>query len=202
MKLIIMTKSTFFVEEDKILTTLFDEGMDCLHLNKPGSIPIYSERLLSLLPEDYYRKVIVHDHFYLKDEYGLGGIHINDATQSAPDGYKGNISRTCHTIEEIPLAKKNSKYVILRNTFNSLTDTTKKAAYTIEELKKASKEGLIDKKVYALSGVNIENIRIAKELGFGGVVICGDLWNKFDIHNQQDYKDIISHFERLRKAID
>ena len=37
MKLVIMTKSTFFVEEDKILTTLFDEGMDKLHLYKPGS---------------------------------------------------------------------------------------------------------------------------------------------------------------------
>ena len=37
MKLVIMTKSTFFVEEDKILTALFDEGMDKLHLYKPGS---------------------------------------------------------------------------------------------------------------------------------------------------------------------
>lgn len=32
MKLAIMTKSTFFVEEDKILSSLFDEGMDNLHL--------------------------------------------------------------------------------------------------------------------------------------------------------------------------
>ena len=32
MKLVIMTKSTFFVEEDKILASLFDEGMDNLHL--------------------------------------------------------------------------------------------------------------------------------------------------------------------------
>ena len=53
MKLVIMTKSTFFVEEDKILTTLFDEGMDNLHLFKPGSTPLYAERLLSLIPEDY-----------------------------------------------------------------------------------------------------------------------------------------------------
>jgi thiamine-phosphate pyrophosphorylase len=38
-------------------------------------------------------------------------------------------------------------------------------------------------------------------LGFGGIVICGDLWNRFDIHTQQDYRDIIQHFEKLRKAI-
>ena len=71
MKLIIMTKSTFFVEEDKILATLFEAGMDSLHLYKPNSEPIYSERLLTLLPEDFYDKIIVHDHFYLKEEFQL-----------------------------------------------------------------------------------------------------------------------------------
>ena len=43
--------------------------------------------------------------------------------------------------------------------------------------------------------------KIAKELGFGGVVICGDLWNRFDIHNERDFKELILHFEKLRKAI-
>ena len=37
MKLAVMTRPTFFVEEDKILSSLFDEGLDNLHLYKPGS---------------------------------------------------------------------------------------------------------------------------------------------------------------------
>ena len=37
MKLILLTKSTFFVEEDKIISTLFEEGLDNLHLYKPGT---------------------------------------------------------------------------------------------------------------------------------------------------------------------
>ena len=52
MKLIIMTKATFFVEEDKILTTLFEEGLENLHLYKPNSEPVFSERLLTLLPDE------------------------------------------------------------------------------------------------------------------------------------------------------
>ena len=52
MKLIVMTKPTFFVEEDKILEALFEEGLNDLHLYKPGSAPVYAERLLSLLPEE------------------------------------------------------------------------------------------------------------------------------------------------------
>lgn len=202
MKLIIMTKSTFFVEEDKIITTLFDEGLECLHLNKPGSAPIYSERLLSLLSDDYYKRIVVHDHFYLKEEYGLNGIHLDGLESLPPDGYKGRISRTCLSLDELKNAKKDSNYVFLRNIFDSLTDSTKKASFTEDMLNEASKKGLIDKKVYALSGITIDNIKIAKDLGFGGVVICGDLWNKFDIHNQQDYKDVITHYEKLRKVID
>lgn len=66
MKLVIMTQPTFFVEEDKILTALFDEGMDNLHLYKPGASPMYSERLLSLLPESMYGKITVHENYYLK----------------------------------------------------------------------------------------------------------------------------------------
>ena len=202
MKLIIMTKSTFFVEEDKIITTLFDEGLECLHLNKPGSAPIYSERLLSLLSDDYYKRIVVHDHFYLKEEYGLNGIHLDGLESLPPDGYKGRISRTCLSLDELKNAKKESNYVFLRNIFDSLTDSTKKASFTEDMLTEASKKGLIDKRVYALSGITIDNIKRAKDLGFGGVVICGDLWNKFDIHNQQDYKDVITHYEKLRKVID
>src|SRR5574344_1721865 len=155
MKLIIMTKSTFFVEEDKIITTLFAEGMDKLHLCKPNSAPLYSERLLSLIPEDCYRKIVVHDHFYLKDEYGLGGIHIEDATAALPNGYKGHFSRSCSAIEELNEAKKKSSYVFLRTVFGNQAKGTE-AAFSEEELKKASKAGYIDKKVFAIGGINID----------------------------------------------
>ena len=43
MKLVLMTKPTFFVEEDKILSNLLDEGMDILHIYKPESSPMFLE---------------------------------------------------------------------------------------------------------------------------------------------------------------
>lgn len=52
MKLILITTPTYFVEEDKIITTLFDEGLDILHLRKPDTAPVYAERLLTLIPEN------------------------------------------------------------------------------------------------------------------------------------------------------
>ena len=201
MKLVIMTKPTFFVEEDKILTTLFEQGMDRLHLYKPKSSPMYSERLLSLLSEDNYKKITVHDHFYLKDEYGLGAIHIDNPEENLPEGYKGKFSRTCTEISQLKEFKRKSEYVFLKGSFDSQSEATSKAAYTVHELEAASEKGLIDRHVYALGGISLERIKISKDLGFGGVVICEDLWNRFDIHNEIDYKRLISHFEKLQKAI-
>jgi thiamine-phosphate pyrophosphorylase len=201
MKLIVMTKSTFFVEEDKILTTLFEEGMTSLHLFKRGTEPIYSERLLTLLSDEYYNRITVHDHFYLKEEFKLKGIHIDNCQTEPPIGYRGNISRTCHAISELKDAKKRSNYVFLKTVFDSQSNPSDKSTLSMDQLQQASDQGLIDKRVYALGGMNLDNIRTAKDLGFGGVVICGDLWNRFDIHNETDYKELIAHFEKLRKAV-
>jgi len=201
MKLIILTKATFFVEEDKILTTLFEEGMDNLHLYKPDSEPVYSERLLTLLSEDYYKKITVHDHFYLREEFGLKGIHLNTADAELPYGYKGHFSCTCHSIAELHDAKKKADYVFLKTIFDSQSNPQDKQTISEEELREASRKGLIDKHVYAMGGINLDNIRQMRDLGFGGVVICGDLWNRFNIHQEQDYKDLISHFQKLQKAV-
>ena len=37
MKLIVVTTPTFFVEEDKIITALFEEGLDILASQKTGN---------------------------------------------------------------------------------------------------------------------------------------------------------------------
>ncbi len=196
-----MTKPTYFVEEDKILTSLFDAGLDNLHLKKPGASPMYAERLLTLLPEDYHGKITVHDHFYLKEEYHLRGIHIDNPATAVPAGYRGKVSRTCSDINMLKEMKRQSDYVLLGNIFNSQTDPLQTSNFNANELEEAARRGLIDRHVYAVGGMNTDNIRMASDLGFGGIVICGDLWNRFNIHQQTDYQELLSHFEKLRKLI-
>lgn len=201
MKLVILTKPTFFVEEDKILTSLFDEGLDNLHLCKPASAPLYSERLLTLLSDDAYDKITVHGHFYLKEEYKLRGIHLDRGEDDMPQGYRGHFSTTCHSMDELRNMGRKADYVFLAHTFGGKADADGSQAYSAEELQEAAGQGLIDKRVYAYGGVGMDTIAMAKDLGFGGVVVGDDLWNRFDIHHQQDYKDLMAHFERLRKMV-
>lgn len=201
MKLAIMTKPTFFVEENKILEALFEEGLDDLHIYKPGASPVYVERLLSLLPENTLRRITVHDHYYLKEEFGLAGIHLDSSTSVKPSGYKGNFSRSCTDLDYLKEAKKKARYVLLHNIFDSLSEPEHKSTFSLNELQTASRHGLIDKHVYAMGGITADNARMMRELGFGGIVICGDLWNRFDIHNETDFHSVISHFEKLKSAL-
>ena len=51
-----------------------------------------------------------------------------------------------------------------------------------------------------MGGITPDNIRQMHDLGYGGVVVCGDLWNRFNIHQGQDFKELIAHFQKLQKA--
>lgn len=121
MKLILLTMPDFFIEEHQILTALFDEGLELLHLRKPDSESVYLERLLTLIPETYRKRIVLHDHFYLKSEYNLAGIHLNNRNPLPPQNYKGQVSRSCHSAEEVLQYKKNYDYLFLSPIFNSIS---------------------------------------------------------------------------------
>ena len=202
MKLLLLSSPYFFVEEDKILATLFEEGLDMLHLRKPDSEPVYCERLLTLLPAKYHPSIVANDHFYLKEEFGLMGIHLSHRNPDIPKNYNGITTCTCYSLEELAEAKKRNHYVILKNIYSSASGSNNQAQYTHRQLRDASRQGLIDKHVMAQTGITLENIPEIRDLGFGGAVVCNDIWNRFNIHNGMDFKDVIKHFHKLRQATD
>ena len=202
MKLILMTPPSYFVEEDKIITALFEEGLDILHLRKPNTAPMYAERLLTLIPEQYHKRIVVHGHFYLKDEYKLKGIHLSERNPNIPENYKGHISRSCHTLEELKANKKGHDYLFFNPIFDDISKLSYQGNYTPEEIRKAHKAGIIDKKVIALGRIDADNIKQVKDYGFGGAAVQGGIWDKFDTCCNRDYACLIEHFKKLKKLAD
>ena len=202
MKLILMTPPSYFVEEDKIITALFEEGLDILHLRKPHTAPMYAERLLTLIPEQYHKRIVVHGHFYLKEEYKLKGIHLSERNPIAPEDYKGHLSRSCHTLEELKANKKGHDYLFFNPVFDEISKPSYMGNYTSEEIRKAHKAGIIDKKVIALGRIDAENIKQVKDYGFGGAAVLGGIWDKFDTCCNRDYACLIEHFKKLKKLAD
>jgi thiamine-phosphate pyrophosphorylase len=202
MRLILETLPAFFVEEDKILTILFEEGLDILHLRKFEMLSVYSERLLTLIPNKYYKRIVIHDHFYLKDDFNLMGIHLNQYNSVKPQDYSGHVSSTCFSKEQVKNEKKNYDYVFLTPVYDSISRKEIHALYTSEQLRAAATEKIIDHKVMAMGGICLDNVMEVRDFGFGGIVVYGDLWNKFDIRRGKDYNILIEHFKLLKKATD
>lgn len=201
MKLILMTRPEFFIEEHQILTALFDEGLETLHLRKPYTEPIFSERLVSLIPKVYRKNIVVHDHFYLVGEYGLKGIHLNQRNSTLPNNYKGSISCSCSTSEELEARDKFCNYLFLSPLFDNNDNQAFSAHFTPQLLRQMSQQKQINKRVMAFGNVGLDNVPLLREYAFGGAVVFGDIWNRFDLHSSRDFKDLISHFRKLRKAL-
>lgn len=201
MKLIVVTRPSFFSEEELILSSLFEEGLDILHLRKPDTPPSYSERLLTLIPERYHKHIVLHDHYYLMHEFGVMGIHLDHPGLQPPAGYEGHLSCTCRSLQEVREAKARFDYVLLAPVNGCITLAGTPPGFTPEELRQAQRDHTIDSKVVALGGITPDNILAMKDYGFGGVAICGDLWNKFDVRTDHDYLGVVQRFRQLGELI-
>ena len=195
MEWIVITSPGFLQGEADFIDRLFGHGLDRLHLRKPGAEIGECRRLLDGISREWLPQIVVHDNFGLCREYGLGGVHLNGRNPMAPPNHEGSVSRSCHSLEEISRYKGECDYLTLSPIFNSISKQGYMAAFEPEQLAAARDSGLIDCRVMALGGVTLENIPRVKELGFGGVAILGDVWQRMANGSVDEY------LASLRKAL-
>ena len=130
MKLITITQPAFFEGEAEAITSLFDAGLEILHLRKPGASYEDMEQLLNRLPPEYLKRIVTHEHFQLASFRNLKGIHLNGRNPTAPAGFTGHISRSCHSLEEVAKYKATCDYVFLSPIYDSISKEGYPSAYT------------------------------------------------------------------------
>lgn len=187
MKWIVITQPDFIPGEALFIDRLFSHGLDLLHLRKPESDIGDCKRLLDEISPEWLPKIVVHDHFELYSEYGLGGVHLNGRNPMPPQGHKGTLSRSCHSMEEIEKYMTCCDYLTLSPIFNSVSKQGYMAAFIADQLLAAKSKGLINQKVVALGGVTLQNIPQVKDFGFGGVAVLGDVWQRVGDADVDDY---------------
>lgn len=195
MEWIVITSPGFLQGEADFIDRLFNHGLDRLHLRKPGAGIGECRRLLDGISREWLPRIVVHDNFGLCREYGLGGVHLNGRNPMAPPNHEGSVSRSCHSLEEISRYKGECDYLTLSPIFNSISKQGYMAAFEPGQLAAARDSGLIDSRVMALGGVTLENIPRVRELGFGGVAILGDVWQRMADGSVDEY------LASLRKAL-
>lgn len=194
MKLIVITEPGFIPGEAQKLTQLFEHGLPLLHLRKPEATEEEVEALLRQLPTAYHERIVLHQHFSLTTRYGLRGVHLNHRHPLPPQGYQGQISCSCHSLEEVAHNKSRCHYLFLSPIFSSISKRDYPSAFSPTQLAEARDNGLIDEQVVALGGVTLAHLPQLQEWGFGGIALLGNVW-------QQPDHLFISHFEQIIKAI-
>lgn len=191
MKWIVITSPDFLSGEAFFIDKLFRHGLDLLHLRKPGASVADYRHLLSLIPECWHSRIVLHEHFELTREFRLYGIHLNRRCSLVPEGFKGSISCSCHSLEEVVANKPLRNYLFLSPVFNSISKIGYEAAFSDTNLQQAAQDAVIDSKVIALGGVSSANIQQLKSWYFGGAAFLGDIWSRINDPHVDQYLDTL-----------
>lgn len=195
MKIIVLTHPEFLPDEAEALTRLLDKGLDRLHLRKPGCSEAQLEALIRQLPTEYYKRISLHDHFSLQARYHLGGIHLNSRNPQPPQDFKGIVSCSCHTLEEVSYYGPQTDYHFLSPIFDSISKQGYRSGFSEAQLRQASAEGILTNKTIALGGVSADKLPLLHALGFGGAAFLGDIWHGY--HSAANLSTLLHHFEEL-----
>lgn len=193
MKWIVITSPDFVPGEATFIDLLFRCGLDLLHLRKPDASVDDCRRLLNEIPREWHNRIVTHDYFQLASEFPLYGVHLNRRNPVPPTGFRGSISRSCHSLDEVMENKPQCNYVFLSPVFNSISKEGYESAFSDEALKQAAGRGIIDTKVVALGGISCDSLPQVRAWGFGGAAFLGDIWQRKDSDDVEEYlKNIAS----------
>ena len=183
-KLIAITVPQILDDEHLLISSVLEKSIHRLHLRKPEASASEMRNILEKIPVCYHSRISLHDNFSLVEEFPyIGGLHLNRRNSDIPKGFNGQISRSCHSLEEIRNCS-NMDYLFLSPIFNSISKEGYESGFTIEELESASYKGIINDKVFALGGIDEKTIPELHTISFGGVAVLGALWgNNPSIHN-------------------
>lgn len=188
---IVITKPEFFEgEAEQIVQLLDSDKADIVHIRKPvklagldGALADSArelEKLIKSLPDRVYGRLVLHDCFDLALKYQLHGVHLNSRHPQPPEGFRGAISISCHSLKELAeCRKKPYAYMSLSPIFDSISKPGYYSAFTVEDIAEARRQGLIDERVMALGGVTFDKVNDVLKMGFGGAMILGDAWKLY-----------------------
>jgi thiamine-phosphate pyrophosphorylase len=101
MQLIIISHPVILENEVAYLDRLTGEGLQTIHLRKPGATEGEIIQLIEQMDENLRKRVMIHSHFSIARQYGLKGIHYTWKDKHLPvKADELQKSMSVHSIEE------------------------------------------------------------------------------------------------------
>ncbi|GAX73828.1 hypothetical protein CEUSTIGMA_g1279.t1 [Chlamydomonas eustigma] len=187
MNVIVITPPKCIPKETLVIKSLFDSGLQTLHLRKPGLKPDGFKRILDDIPQKYHSKIMLHSCHEVSKEYAVKGLHYPSAIRPpTPINHLEDSllqqSTSFHTLEEVLREGgwgEGLSYAFLSPIFNSISKQGYLAAAFEEmQLEQAVRKSSVP--VIALGGVSVDKIPFLHRMGFSGIATIGTIWESVD----------------------
>lgn len=181
--LIVITHPTPVAKEATIINSLFDEGMDVLHLRKPDATAEELKELFAGIQTKYHSQIALHQHHRLAGNFDIKRLHYTEQHRKKTDEAewlnlkeRGFIlSSSIHKIEDAETLSLFFAYAFFGPVFNSISKSNYSALTPSDFMVPATETKLV-----AIGGMDKNNITKALEMGFDGVAILGAVWQNAD----------------------
>ena len=202
MQLVIISSPDKFTSEAKKVANLFDCGLETFHVRKPKFSRRKMKQYLSMIPDEYHNRVIIHSHHRLAKTFKLKGVHITRFHKKRSLRLKLSlwwlkktnpdlcITSSFHSLDKLMKEDFNYHYIFLSPIFESISKKGHNGSFPTLRLKDVLKKTRY--KVFALGGVNKETIIEARDLGFSGMGLLGAVWNNNSLAPLEAYKEIVA----------
>lgn len=208
MQIILYTAPVDIENEIEIIQNALDAGVDYLYIRKPELDDFSLVDFVEKIPEKYWNKCISSSLIITK-EFNLGGYHFTRDIIEKNEKYNDKVlewlhtnnkicSVSAHNENEILTYSNKSNHVIVSPIFKSISKQNYSYEWNFDELKQNIATIKIRKnniQLFAVGGIDINNITLVKQLGFNGVGLLGAIWNaSFKAQNE-----LISIIETIKK---
>ena len=204
MKIIVISNSEPLEDEGRILTKLFENGLETLHLRKPKYSTRQLRKLIASIPDHFHDRIIIHSHHNLSRKFKLKGIHMTKSHKRRPFWKWLNekilkiknpnaLITTSHSrISSLFEEEEKYDYIFLSPVFDSLSGKYQ-SGFTEHGLRSAISK--TEFKVIARGGVDINCIEKAKDIGFEGIALYTSIWKKPD--PVKEFNEIVERCKQL-----
>ncbi|MCB9034921.1 MAG: thiamine phosphate synthase [Chitinophagales bacterium] len=198
MDFIIYTASDNFDGEIDVLTQLLEYPNTYLYIRKPELDDFSLVDFVEQIPEKYWQQCVTTSLIITK-EFDLAGYHFTRDILSKNTNYNQKVidwlhqnhkisSASAHDIATLQQYKSQFKHLILSPFFPSISKVNHQNNWNMTQIKD---ELLTERtsKIFAVGGIQADNINQIKSYNINGIGLLGTLW--------QDNNKAIEHFQKI-----
>jgi thiamine-phosphate pyrophosphorylase len=181
--MIVITNPILITTEIHTIHSLFENGLELLHVRKPDFSETEMNAFLSEIKSDFRQQLVLHSHHQLASAAGIDRIHFTEKARIETfeqglkkwkkNGFK--ISTSVHNMIDFEQLSHVFDYAFFGPVFESISKPNYASDIDFQkELhhRKNNKTALI-----ALGGITADKIKTALEYGFDDVALLGTIWN-------------------------